>query len=63
MSLGMGGGGGMARYWNKYAKKARNNKCNLHCKKELAVFPSPAWMSLTKLSILGGSNQIIPAQG
>jgi hypothetical protein len=25
----------------------------LHCKKELAIFPSPAWMSLTKLS-LGG---------
>ena len=23
MSLGMGGGGGMARYWNKYAKKAK----------------------------------------
>ena len=39
------GGGGIARYWNKYAKKARNNKCNLHCKKELAVFPSPAGMS------------------
>jgi hypothetical protein len=28
---------------------------NLHCKKELAVFPSPAGMSLTKLS-LGGKN-------
>jgi hypothetical protein len=57
MSLGMGGGGGMARYWNKYAKKARNNKCNLHCKKELAVFPSPAGMSLIKL-FLGGNNLV-----
>jgi hypothetical protein len=33
----------------------------LHCKKELAIFPSPAGMSLTKLS-LGGKNLIIPAQ-
>ncbi len=33
----------------------------LHCKKRLAIFPSPAGMSLTKLS-LGGNNQIIPAQ-
>ncbi len=32
-----------------------------HCKKELAIFPSPAGMSLTKLS-LGGKNYIIPAQ-
>ena len=52
-----GGGGGIARYWNKYAKKARNNKCNLHCKKELAVFPSPAGMSLIKL-FLGGNNLV-----
>jgi hypothetical protein len=33
----------------------------LHCKKRLAVFPSPAGMSLTKLSL--GANLIIPAQG
>jgi hypothetical protein len=33
----------------------------LHCKKKLAIFPSPAGMSLTKLS-LGGKNFIIPAQ-
>ncbi len=33
-----------------------------HCKKELAVFPSPAGMSLTKL-FLGGNNLIFPAQG
>ncbi len=30
-----------------------NGRFNLHCKKELAIFPSPAGMSLTKLS-LGG---------
>jgi hypothetical protein len=34
----------------------------LHCKKRLAVFPSPAGMSLTKLS-LAGNNLIIPGQG
>jgi hypothetical protein len=34
----------------------------LHCKKMLAIFPSPAGMSLTKLS-LGGKNLIFPAQG
>jgi hypothetical protein len=34
----------------------------VHCKKKLAIFPSPAGMSLTKLS-LGGKNKIIPAQG
>ncbi len=34
----------------------------IHCKKRLAVFPSPAGMSLTKLS-LAGDNLIIPAQG
>ncbi len=39
------------------------NKLNkLHCKKRLAVFPSPAGMSLTKLS-LDGENLIIPVQG
>ncbi len=30
----------------------------LHCKKRLAIFPSPAGMSLTKLS-LGGNNDVI----
>jgi len=35
---------------------------NLHCKKRLAVFPSPAGLSLTKLS-LAGNNKIIPLQG
>ncbi len=34
----------------------------LHSKKRLAVFPSPAGMSLTKLS-LAGNNLIIPGQG
>ncbi len=33
---------------------------NVHCKKKLAIFPSPAGMSLTKLS-LGGKNKIISA--
>ncbi len=32
-----------------------------HCKKRLAVFPSPAGMSLTKLS-LAGNYKIIPRQ-
>ncbi len=37
-------------------------KCkNLHCKKRFAIFPSPAGMSLTKLS-LAGNYYIIPAQ-
>jgi hypothetical protein len=34
----------------------------LHCKKRLAVFPSPDGMSLTKLS-LAGNNLIIPGHG
>ncbi len=34
----------------------------IHCKKRLAVFPSPAGMSLTELS-LAGNNLIIPGQG
>jgi hypothetical protein len=33
-----------------------------HCKKRFAILPSPAGMSLTKLS-LNGNNLIIPAQG
>ncbi len=35
---------------------------SIHCKKRLAVFPSPAGMSLTILS-LAGKNQIFPGQG
>ncbi len=34
----------------------------IHCEKRLATFPSPAGMSLTKLS-LAGNNQIIFRQG
>jgi hypothetical protein len=34
---------------------------NLHCKKSFTIFPSPAGMSLTKLS-LAGKNSIIPGQ-
>jgi hypothetical protein len=34
----------------------------LHCKKELAVFPFPAGMSLIKL-FLGGNNLIFTVQG
>jgi hypothetical protein len=34
----------------------------VHCKKRLAIFPSPAVMSLTKLS-QAGNNLIIPSQG
>jgi hypothetical protein len=34
----------------------------LHCKKSLAVFPPPAGMSLTKLS-LDGNNLNIPIAG
>jgi hypothetical protein len=33
----------------------------IHCKKRLAVFPSPAGMSLRKLS-LAGNSLIIPLQ-
>jgi hypothetical protein len=34
----------------------------LHCKKELAIFPSPAGMSLTKLS-LGGKKRNFSSPG
>jgi hypothetical protein len=34
----------------------------LHCKKRFMTFPSPAGMSLTKLS-LAGNNLILPGQG
>jgi hypothetical protein len=39
-----------------------DKKENLHCKKELAVFPSQDGMSLIKL-FLGGNNLIFPVQG
>jgi hypothetical protein len=32
--------------------------CTIHCKKRFVIFPSPAVMSLTKLS-LGGNNDVI----
>jgi hypothetical protein len=35
---------------------------SIHCKKTFAIFPSPAGMSLIKLS-LDGNYLIIPAQG
>jgi hypothetical protein len=35
---------------------------NVHCKKRLAVFPSPAGMSPTKLSV-AGIVKIVPRQG
>jgi hypothetical protein len=35
---------------------------HMHCKKRLAIFPSPAGMSLTKLSLIR-NNFIFPAQG
>ncbi len=34
---------------------------DVHCKKRLAIFSSPAGMSLTKIS-LAGNNLIIPGQ-
>ncbi len=34
----------------------------LHCEKRFVIFPSPAGMSLTKLS-LDGNSLIIPVQG
>jgi hypothetical protein len=37
-------------------------KNGLHCKKRLTIFPSPAGMSLTKLS-LAGNNEGVPRQG
>jgi hypothetical protein len=39
-----------------------DDKKYVHCKKRLKVFPSPAGMSLTNLS-LAGNNLIIPGQG
>ncbi len=39
-----GEGGGGSIFWKTH---------DIHCKKELAIFPSPAGMSLTKLSLAG----------
>ncbi len=36
--------------------------CTLHCYKRFAIFPTPAGMSLTKLS-MAGNNLIITVQG
>jgi hypothetical protein len=38
------------------------NDFSLQRKKSFSIFPSPAGMSLTKVS-LGGNNFLIPAQG
>ncbi len=35
--------------------KTKNGVQELHCKKRLATFPSPAGMSLTKLSLPAGT--------
>jgi hypothetical protein len=43
------------------ATNHRNDFC-LQRKKSFSIFPSPAGMSLTKVS-LGGNNFLIPAQG
>ena len=42
--------------------KHHGGKMAIHCKKRLALFPFPAGMSLTKLS-LAGNYKIIPGQG
>jgi hypothetical protein len=39
-----------------------NTEYTVHCKKRLAIFSSPAEMSIIKLS-LAGNNLIIPGQG
>ncbi len=44
------------------AMKILNNPQQLHCKKGLAIFPSPAGRSLTRLS-LAGNNLFIPCHG
>jgi hypothetical protein len=51
------------RYIGKCLKRRKSQLyALLHCKKRLAVFPSPAGMPLTKLS-LAENNQIISWQG
>ncbi len=39
--------------WKEQKARRWGGEKEIHCKKELAIFPSPAGMSLTKLS-LGG---------
>jgi hypothetical protein len=43
-------------------KEERMNERKLHCKKGLAIFPSPAGRSLTRLS-LAVNNLFIPCHG
>ncbi len=47
---------------SKYYRFWTHAGLHTHCKKNLAISPSPAGMSLTKLS-LAGKNLIIPDQG
>jgi hypothetical protein len=49
-------------YWQLLLLTKTNFVINVHCKKRLSIFPSPAGMSLTKLS-LAWKKQIIPGQG
>jgi hypothetical protein len=44
------------------AKRTNGQQIEIHCKKRFAILPSPAGMSLTKLS-LDGNNLIISVQG
>ncbi len=54
---GWGGGGGEGEGVTNYTIIY-----SLHCNKRLLIFPSPAEMSVTKLSLVG-SNLINPDQG
>jgi hypothetical protein len=47
---------------SKHRQQIGNFAIYLHCKKRLAIFPSPAGMALTKLS-LAKNNLIITGQG
>jgi hypothetical protein len=54
----------LVRFGNSFSTIFRANTAifkGVHCKKRLAIFPSPAGMSLTKIS-LAGNNLIIPGQ-
>ncbi len=51
--------------WREMGRKVRESVAKserVHCKKRLTIFPSPAGMSLTKLS-QAGNNLSIPGQG
>ncbi len=37
---------------------AQSMETIIHCKKRLSIFPSPAWMSLTKLSLAGNNIKV-----